>query len=84
MVQLMPLPHCHPVLHKIQIGLTFLVPAYPVCPGKEAIKWVYVCLCCCNIQNRHRNLGFLLKPCVTETWILHAIIGSFKMRLNIY
>ena len=27
---------------KIQIGLTFLVPAYPGCPGKEAIKWVSV------------------------------------------
>jgi len=24
---------------KIQIGFTFLVPAYPGCPGKEAVKW---------------------------------------------
>jgi len=34
--------HCHPIICcfiKIQIGLTFLVPAYPRCPGKEAIKW---------------------------------------------
>ena len=23
---------------------TFLVPAYPACPGKEAVKWL---LCCC-------------------------------------
>jgi len=28
---------------KIQIGLTFLVPAYPGCPGKEAAKWLYIC-----------------------------------------
>jgi len=24
----------------LQTGFTFLVPAYPGCPGKEAIKWV--------------------------------------------
>ena len=24
---------------KIQIGFTFLVPAYPGCPGEEAVKW---------------------------------------------
>ena len=27
---------------KIQIGLTFLVPADPGCPGKEAVKWVSI------------------------------------------
>jgi len=33
--------HCHPIIScfiKIQIGLTFLVPAYPGCPGKEAVR----------------------------------------------
>jgi len=33
--------HCHPIIScssKIQIGFTFLVPAYPGCPGKEAVK----------------------------------------------
>jgi len=37
-VQLMS---CHPIVSgfmKIQIGLTFLVFAYPGCPGKAAIK----------------------------------------------
>jgi len=29
---------------KIQIGLTFMVLAYPGCPGKEAVKRVSVCL----------------------------------------
>jgi len=36
---------CHsiiPCFIKIQIDLTFLVPAYPECPEKEAIKWVPV------------------------------------------
>jgi len=40
MAQLMPLPLTVSCSSKIQIGLTFLVPAYPVCPGKEAIKWL--------------------------------------------
>jgi len=38
---------CHPItpcFTKIQTGLTFPVPAYPGCPGKEAVKWVSVCL----------------------------------------
>jgi len=38
---------CHPIIScfiKIQIGLTFLVPAYSGCPGKEAVKRVSVCL----------------------------------------
>jgi len=41
MVQLMPLLPHHLLL---QIGLTFLLPAYTVCPGKEANKHVSVCL----------------------------------------
>jgi len=34
MVQLMPLP---PYFIKIKICLTFLVPAYPGCPGKKRV-----------------------------------------------
>jgi len=37
--------HCYPVIScfiKIQSVLTFLVPAYTGCPGKEAFKWVPV------------------------------------------
>jgi len=40
MVQLMPLPLTVSCTSKIQIGFTFLVPAYPGCPGKEAVKWL--------------------------------------------
>jgi len=39
MAQLMPLPLTVSCPSKIQIGFTFLVPAYPGCPGKEAVKW---------------------------------------------
>jgi len=42
MVQLMSLPSIMSYFIKIQIGLTSLVPAYPGCPGKEAVKRVSV------------------------------------------
>ena len=61
MVQLMPLPRCHPIIFcfiKIQIGLTFLVPAYPSCPEKPLngclsvddlwcplVGWMFSCVC---------------------------------------
>jgi len=40
MAQLMPLQPTVSCTSKIQIGFTFLVPAYPGCPGKEAVKWL--------------------------------------------
>ena len=40
MAQLMPLPLTVSRSSKIQIGFTFQVPAYPGCPGKEAVKWL--------------------------------------------
>jgi len=40
MAQLMPLPLTVSCSSKIQIGFTFLVTAYPGCPGKEAVKWL--------------------------------------------
>ena len=45
MAQLMPLPLTVSCSSKIQIGFTFLVPAYPDCPGKEAVKWLLLLLC---------------------------------------
>jgi len=40
MAQLMRLPLTVSCSIKIQIGFTFLVLAYPGCPGKEAVKWL--------------------------------------------
>jgi len=40
MAQLMPLPLTVSCSSKIQIGFTFLDPAYPGSPGKEAVKWL--------------------------------------------
>jgi len=38
MAQLMPLLLTVSCSSKIQIGFTFLVPAYPGCPGKEPLN----------------------------------------------
>ena len=46
MVQLMPLPPHHLLLHQNPDWLIVLVPAYPGCPGKEAVKRLSVCLTC--------------------------------------
>ena len=43
--QLMPLPLTVSCFSKIQVGFTFLVPAYPGSPGKRAVKRVGVCVC---------------------------------------
>jgi len=44
MAQLMPLPLTVSCFSRIQIGFTFLVPAYPGSPGHRAVKWLFVCL----------------------------------------
>ena len=44
MAQLMPLPLTVSCSSKIQIGFTFLVPAYLGYPGKEAVKWLLLLL----------------------------------------
>jgi len=43
MAQLIPLPLTVSWFSKIQIGLTFLVPADPGSPGKRVVKRVCVC-----------------------------------------
>jgi len=57
--------HCHPIIScfiKIQIGLTFLAPAYPGCPGKEAIKRVSIFPCRPGVA----GFPWLLPPLVPE------------------
>jgi len=44
MAQLIPLPLTVSCSSKIQIGFTFLVPAYLGSPGKKAVKRVSVCV----------------------------------------
>ena len=45
MVQLMPLPPHHLLLQQNPEWFIFLVPAYPGCSGKKAVKWLCVCVC---------------------------------------
>jgi len=69
MAQLMPLPLTVSCSSKIQIGFTFLVPAYPGSPGQRAVKRVCVCVythvlssdassidtLCCNLCLQHKQ-----------------------------
>jgi len=50
MAQLMPLPLTVSCFSKIQIGFTFLVPAYLGSPGQRAVKRVYVNYSFCKIN----------------------------------
>ena len=53
MSQLMPLPLTVSCYSKIQIGFTFLVPAYPGSPGKGPLNG---CVCVCDYLYRRRKL----------------------------
>ena len=44
MAQLIPLPLTVSCCSKLQVGFTFLVPAYPGSPGQRAVKRVCVCV----------------------------------------
>ena len=58
MAQLMPLPLTVSCFSKIQIGFTFLVPAYPGSPGKRAVKRVCVCVCVYIFSSCTMNMLF--------------------------
>jgi len=60
MAQLMPLPLTVSRSSKIQIGFTFLVPAYPGCPGKEADKWLLIVATCDTVVCKYAVLRHLL------------------------
>ena len=54
-VQLMPLPLIVSCSSKIQIGLTFLVPAHPGSPGRRAVK--RVCVRACDLGSEFRVMA---------------------------
>jgi len=56
MAQLMPLPLTICCCSKIQIGFTFLVPAYPGSPVKSAVKRMCVCVCVCVTVTHTQSL----------------------------
>ena len=65
MAQRIPLPLTVSCFSKIQIGFTFLVPAYPGSPGQRAVKRVCACACSEN-QSKATN-------CKSSTFWKHCI-----------
>jgi len=57
MAQLMPRPLTVSHFSKIQIGFTFLVPAYASSPGKRDVKRVCVCNCQMTITQQHGGIA---------------------------
>jgi len=53
--QLMPLPLTISCFGKIQIGFTFLVPAYPGSPGQRAVKRLCDCVFIRTQQSSHHH-----------------------------
>ena len=97
MAQLMPLLLTVSCFSKIQIGLTFLVPAHPGSPGKRAVKRVCVCVfkrssktlfiqcfmrVCCWVPVAVADIHRQLwAPCCRHQCSA-ANVGSFMLRAN--
>ena len=66
MAQLMPWPLTVSRFSKIQIGFTFLVPAYPGSPGQRAVKRVCVCVFLFSIRRQFitSEIRFYLRDAV--------------------
>ena len=81
MAQLMPRPLTISRFSKIQIGFTFLLPAYPGSPGKRSIKQVWVCgYCACTFNFVSAPLGGVTTGCRSwksiKTCRLFAFLGQ--------
>jgi len=77
MAQLMPLPLTVSCFSKIQIGFTFLVPAYPSSPGKRPLSG---CVCCRRslaAQQRARA-----KEAISQTKSLQSSMSVGKKALQ--
>jgi len=85
MAQLMPLPLTVSCFIEIQIGFTFLVPAYPVVPDKGPLN---VCVCVCvtlenysnNDNNSHGNEWPHLTTCnMGWLWLQISLLQCFSV-----
>ena len=72
--QLMPLPLTVSCFSKIQIGVTFLVPAHPGSHGKRAVKRVCVCV---SVSNTAMSLiVYRTHICIKQRIILITIMAG--------
>ena len=70
MAQLMPLPLTVSCFSKIQTGFTFLVPAHPGSPGKEAVKWLLYCAGgCVQLSQRCHCQHDAKLSGIMQTWV---------------
>jgi len=75
MVRLMPLPSVGSFFIEIQIGSTFLVPAYPDCPGKQPIIRVF-CFCGIRPTWRHSSEDCMLVELSVAVCCVDAGVGA--------
>ena len=67
MPQLMPLPLTVSCFTKIQIGVTFLVPAHLGSPGKRDVERVCVCVCI-KMLNHNCSVHVKFTRCYSDSW----------------
>jgi len=75
--------HCHPIIScftEIQNGFTFLVPAYPGCPAREAIK--RVSMCCLSIISHNDNCRPLDVISLSEHYVVAIRSVDVKVDLS--
>jgi len=75
--QLVPLPLTVSCSSKIQIGVTFLVPAHPGSPRQRAVKRVCVCVCVCVVFQ-------IILPTTTLQYIISVKPARAKRRGGFY
>jgi len=76
MAQLMPLPLTVSCFSKIQIGFTFLVPAYLGSPEKGPLN---VCVCVCVVYETSSSVAAaLIDYCFT--YVLRGVCGAITER----
>ena len=83
--QVMPLPLTVSCFSKIQIGFTFLVPAYLGSPGIKAVKRVCVCVCYSAFiwdtpgENLGAPLGRSWMPLTATEGVAWSVIVSVRL-----
>ena len=84
MAQLMPLPLTVTCFSKVQIGLTFLIPAHLGSPGKRAVK--QVCVCSAPKQktpNAQQNVQSSTYIILDSTQVLQVRLVACECNYNI-